>query len=107
MVKKDGGVLCCVIMESEMMVPLSNRRNGSCRRVRSRTQRSAKLGFCDECGRIRWRHGGDYRRDTIRRQEDENETFCARSFLLDDALFSNFERVSNAGSPTCLATRRR
>ena len=39
--------------------------------------------------------------------EDENETFCARSFLLDDALFSIFERVSNAGSPTCLVTRRR
>ena len=36
-------------------------------------------------GRIRWRHGGDYRRDTIRQQDEENETICALSFLLDDA----------------------
>ena len=43
----------------------------------------------------------------IRRREEENETSCARSFLLDDALFWNFKRVSNAGSLTCLATRRR
>ena len=50
-------------------------------------------------GRIRWRHGGDCRSDLARRQEEENETFCARSFLLDDALFWNFKRVSNAGSP--------
>ena len=49
-------------------------------------------------GRTRWRHGGDYRSDMIRRQEEENETFCARSFLLDDALFWNFKRVSNAGN---------
>ena len=34
-------------------------------------------------GRIRRRHGGDCRSDMIRRQEEENETFCARSFLLD------------------------
>ena len=39
--------------------------------------------------------------------EEENETFCARSFLLDGALFWNSKRGSNAGSPTCLATRRR
>ena len=58
-------------------------------------------------GRIRWRHGGDYRSDMIRRQEEESETFCARSFLLDDALFWNSKRGSNAGSPTFLATRRR
>ena len=37
-------------------------------------------------GRIRWRHGGDCRSDMIRRQEEGNETFCARSFLLDGAL---------------------
>ena len=55
-------------------------------------------------GRIHWRHGGDYRRDTIRQQE-EDETFCARLFLLDDALFCNSKRVSNAASPTCLDTR--
>ena len=34
-------------------------------------------------GRIRGRHGGDCRSDMIRRQEEGNETFCARSFLLD------------------------
>ena len=45
--------------------------------------------------------------DMIRRHEEENETFCARSFHLDDALFWNFKRVSNAGSPTYLATGRR
>ena len=44
-------------------------------------------------GRIHWRHGGDYGRDTIRQQEEENETFCVRSFLLDDVLFWNFKRV--------------
>ena len=49
-------------------------------------------------GRIRRRHGGDCRSDMIRRQEEGNDTFFARSFLL---------RGSNAGSPTCLATRRR
>ena len=38
-------------------------------------------------------HGGDYGRDTIRQQEEENETFCVRSFLLDDVLFWNFKRV--------------
>ena len=35
-------------------------------------------------GRIRWRRGGDYRGDMIRRQEEENEIFCDRSFLLDE-----------------------
>ena len=58
-------------------------------------------------GRIRWRHGGDCRSDMIRRHDEGNETFCARSFLLDDALFWNSKRGSNAGSPTCLASRRR
>ena len=57
--------------------------------------------------RIHRRRGGDSRSDMIRRQEGENETFCSRSFLLDGALFWNFKRVFNAGSPTCLATRRR
>ena len=32
-------------------------------------------------------HGGDSRSDMIRRQEEGNETFCARPFLLDGALF--------------------
>ena len=40
----------------------------------------------------RWRHGGDCRSDTIRRQEEGNDTFCARSFLLDGALFWNSKR---------------
>ena len=69
-----------------------------------RCQRSAKPGVCAAAhswlsrvmkrmtlsptrGRIHWRHGGDCRSDLIRRQEDDNETFCARSFILDDALF--------------------
>ena len=38
----------------------------------------------------------------IRRQEEGNETFCARSFLLGGALFCNSKRGSNAGSPTCV-----
>ena len=58
-------------------------------------------------GRIRWMHGGDCRSDMIQRQEEGNETFCARSFFLEGALFWNSTRGSNAGSPTCLATRRR
>ena len=41
-------------------------------------------------GGIRWRHGGDCRSDMIRRQEDE--TFYARPFLLDGALFWNSKR---------------
>ena len=40
-------------------------------------------------GRIRLRHGGDCRSDMIRRQGEANETFCARSFLVDGALFWN------------------
>ena len=58
-------------------------------------------------GRIRRRHGGHCRSDMIRRQEEEIETFCARSFLLDGALFWNSKRGSSAGSPACLATKRR
>ena len=58
-------------------------------------------------GRIRWRYCGDSRSDMIRRREDENDTFCARSFLLDGVPFWNYKRVSNAGRPTCLAARRR
>ena len=37
-------------------------------------------------GRARWRRGENCSNDLIRRQEEENETFCERSFLLDDAL---------------------
>ena len=36
-----------------------------------------------------WR--ADCRSDMIRRQEEGNETFCARSFLLDGGLFWNWE----------------
>ena len=43
----------------------------------------------------------------IRRQEEGNEIFCTRSFLLDGALFWKSQRTSNAGSLTCRATRRR
>ena len=50
-------------------------------------------------GRTRWRHGGDCRNDMIRRQEEGNETFCERSFLLDGAPFWNFKRGSNALNP--------
>ena len=52
--------------------------------------------------RIRWRHGGVCRSVMIRRKE----AFCARSFLLDGALFWNCKRGSNAGNPTCRATRK-
>ena len=58
-------------------------------------------------GRIRSRLGGDCRSDTIRREEEGNEAFCARSFLLDGALLWHSKRGSNAGSLSCLATRRR
>ena len=44
-------------------------------------------------GRIRWRHGGDCGSDMIRRQEEGNVTFCARSFLLDGALFWNSKGI--------------
>ena len=57
----------------------------------------------NDSGRIRRRHGGDCRSDMVRRQEEGNETFCARSFLLDGALFWNCKRGPNAGSPTCLS----
>ena len=57
-------------------------------------------------GRTRCKHGDDCRNDMIRRQEEENETFCERSFLLYGALFWNFKRRWNAGNPTCRATRR-
>ena len=48
-------------------------------RVKNRTTLSPTRG------RIRWRHCGDCSNDMIRRQEG-NETFCARSLLLDSAL---------------------
>ena len=71
----------------------------------SRVMRRMKLS--PTRGRIRRRHGEDCKNDMIRRQEEGNETFCARSFLLDGAFFWNSKRGSNAGSPTCLAMRRR
>ena len=111
--------------------PLSSRRksrrqrltSSSCRRMRTRTEEYKKPGaraaadahsnhdshelWSEWQCRIRWRHGGDCRSDMTRRQEEENGTFCARSFVLDGALFWNSKRWSDAGSPTCLATRRR
>ena len=39
-------------------------------------------------------------------QEEGRETFFARSFLRDFALFWNSKRELNAGSPMCRATRR-
>ena len=41
------------------------------------------------------------------RQQEENETCCARLFLLDDALCWNFKLISNDGNPTSRATRKR
>ena len=115
--------------------PLNSRRksrrqrliSSSCRRMLTRTEECKTWSSCcTRCtqhswlsrvvrrmtlsptrGRIRWRRGGDCRSDMIRRQEEGNEIFCARSFLLDGALFWNSKRRSNVGSPTCLATRRR
>ena len=58
-------------------------------------------------GRIHWRYGGDLQKRYDPTAGGRSETFCARSFLLDCALFWNSKRRSNAGSPTCLATRRR
>ena len=43
-------------------------------------------------GRTHWRHGGGCRNDMILQQEEGNETFCARSFLRDGALFWNSKR---------------
>ena len=54
-----------------------------------------RMPFSPTRGRTRWRHGEGGRSDMIRRQEEENETFCARSFLLDGALFWNFKRGSS------------
>ena len=39
----------------------------------------------------------------VRRQEEENETCCERSFVLDGALFWNFKQGSNDGNPMCRA----
>ena len=50
----------------------------------------------------RWRHGGDCRSDMFRRQEEGNETFCARSFLLDGDLLelqAGIERWESYVSP--------
>ena len=57
-------------------------------------------------GRTHWRDGGGCRSDMIRQQGEGNETFCARSFLRDGALFWNSKQGLNAGSPKCRATRR-
>ena len=71
------------------------------------TSCEARIKLSPTRGRTRWRHGGDYRSDMIRRHEEGSETFCSRSFPLDDVLFWNSRLGSNAGSPTCRATRRR
>ena len=47
--------------------------------------------------------------EEIRSDDKRKETKLSAHdhFLLDDALLWKFKRVSNAGSPTCLATKRR
>ena len=72
-------------------VLLAASRGNDCRKSGCRCYFSSKI-LSSTSGRIRWRHGGDCRSDMIRRQEEENETFCARSFLLDGALFWNSKR---------------
>ena len=87
--------------------PTEIKMTSSCRRLSTRTEECKTWSLCcSRCtqhswlsrvmrrmtllptrGRTHWRHGGDHMSDTIRRQEEENETFCARSFLLDGALF--------------------
>ena len=133
--KKTEAFFAGVIKESDMW-PLNRRRksrrqrlvSSSCRRTRTRTEERKTWSLCcSRCtqhsrlsrvmrrmvlsptrGRIHWRHGGDCRSDMIRRQEEENETFYARSSLRDGALFWSSKRgSSNDGSPACLATRRR
>ena len=52
------------------------------------------------------RHGGGCRSDMILPPEEGRETFFARSFLRDVALFWNSKQGLHAGSPTCRASRR-
>ena len=61
---------------------------------------------CQLAEESHWRHGGGCRNDMILPPEEGRETFFARSFLRDVALFWNSWRELNAGSPMCLATRR-
>ena len=109
--KKTEAFFAGVIKESEM-IDDSKSISSSCRRIRVWTEECKTWSLCcSRCtqhswfsrvmkrmtlsptrGRIRWRHGGDCRSDMIRRQEEENETFCARLILLDDALFWNSKR---------------
>ena len=123
--KKTEAFFAGVIKESEMMLEWAAEQTTEIsRRTRSDEYKTWSL-FCSRCiqrswlsrltrrttllrtrGRTHWRLGGDYRSDMIRRQEEENETFFARSFLLDVALFWNSKRELHAGSPMCRDTRR-
>ena len=116
--KKTEAFFAGVIIESEMMFEWAAEQpkdhdDGDWSRVLADTEECKTWGFrCSRCtppswlsrvmkrmklsptrGRIHWRHGGDYRRDTIRQHEEENETFCARSLLLD--LQARIERLES------------
>ena len=58
-------------------------------------------------GRIRWRHGGDCRSDMIRRHEKETKPSAHDPFSWTVLSSGTPSGGSNAGSPTCLASRRR
>ena len=134
-IEEDGGILRWCDQGIGDYFGLTHRRklrrqqlvSSCCRRTQTRTE-ECKIWSprCSRCtqhswfsrvmkrmtlsptrGRIRWRLVGDCRSEMIRRQEVGNETFCVRSFLLDGALFWKSKRRSNAGSRTCVATRRR
>ena len=132
--KKREAFFAGVIKESEMMLEWAAEQatetNSSivsfCRLRRTRSEEYSTWSLCcsrriqrlwlsrvtrrmtllPTRGRTHWRHGGGCRNDMILQQEEENETFFARSFLRNDTLFWNFKRESNAGSPVCCATRR-
>ena len=57
-------------------------------------------------GRTRWKQGEVCRNGMIRRQEEENETFCERSSLLDGAFLWTCKRESNDENPTCRGMRK-
>ena len=72
----------------------------------------SKLSFrCSRCTQHIYlsrskRLGQDCRNHLIHRHDEEHESCCERSFLLDDALCWTFELVSNDGNPTCPETRK-
>ena len=114
--KKTEAFFAGVIKEFEMMLEAAeqateSRQNSSivsfCRLPRTRSEECKTWSLCcSRCiqrlwhsrvtrrttvsparRRTRWRHGEDCRSDMIRQQEEGNESFCARSFLLDGAIF--------------------